>query len=272
MSANQLHKNALTSRDPRGHNSSRIPNSFQSLQVMFLKICCESKYTYTFLRCVVCTLLTFRRKGIADEQLAKAEKLRVENKRIAMGDEDESFPSATKRMRSESVSTVSTISTGRSESPRPTKQPVSRHAARSTSPSNKRVKVWPEGEAHQDSPMRDVRPEITHGNSDKKRRRDSVSSYDSYSSEERDTRERSGSRNTRRRYQEHSPVGRGRQTESRSPQRGGGRRRLSDDRLVKTENRPSSFDHTEPAARMRERSPSPFSKRLALTQARNSGH
>lgn len=101
---------------------------------------------------------------------------------------------------------------------------------------------------------------------EKKRRRDSVSSVDSYISQDkkentRPSRERGNSRSTRRRFQQVSPPVRGRNTESRSPRRGRGR--VVDDREQNRDKR-NGGPHDGPP---RERSLSPFSKRLALTQA-----
>ena len=116
----------------------------------------------------------------------------------------------------------------------------------------------------------------------KKRRRDSISSVDSYSSGDgrsgvRDSRERANSRSTRRKFNHVSPPSRGRRTESRSPHRE--RRPLSNDRQraygrVKDRTRfsnggPSPRGELQENRPSREKSLSPFSKRLALTQAMN---
>jgi hypothetical protein len=211
------------------------------------------------------------RKGIADEQLAKAELERGRKRERAS--EDPELRGASKRMRSASSASVSTISPNlsRSPSPKPSTRKIDEGKRRSMSISKS-------------PPRRDSRRNVARSHSlskspppvqkltdsEKKRRRASLSSGGSYTSGEgRDSRERDSSRSTRRRFQELSPPARGRRTESRSPHRG--RRRLSNDRRsgrngfhnggpVLQENRPP-----------REKSLSPFSKRLALTQAMNMG-
>lgn len=186
---------------------------------------------------------------------------------------------ASKRRRSASSASVSTISTNRSRSPSP------REARRATDTNNSRESHSPPLPA----PSRYKRrtpsyspspPPSRQGirNSGTKRRRGSSSSVDSYSSrgeqDMRDSRERANSRSTRKRFNDRSPEVRGRRTESRSPYRG--RRNLSNDRRrfdeprIKEERRESfasSEIHAPPPPR--ERSLSPFSKRLALTQAMN---
>ncbi|KAL2071591.1 hypothetical protein VTL71DRAFT_12826 [Oculimacula yallundae] len=191
-----------------------------------------------------------RKKGVADELLAKADQERG-RKRDRMSEDPE--PSASKRMRSASSASVSTISTGISRSPSPQRDPMehSIRKSRSASPAVRRRSMTP--------PRR-----LT--DSEKKRRRDSYSSVDSYSSDEgKMSRERVDSRSTRRRYQQASPPARGRTTESRSPHRK--RRELSNDR----QRAGNGFGGIENRRPPKERSLSPFSKRLALTQTMNSG-
>lgn len=203
-----------------------------------------------------------RKKGVADEQLAKLEQER--GRKRNRQSEDPEIRGASKRMRSASSassSSVSTISTGISRSPTP--------------PAHAKVGDGNERTSAPRSPRQ--RPI----DFEKKRRRDSVSSVDSYSSENRmdegrEYRERASSRSTRRKIQQHSPPARGRRTESRSPQRGG-RRRLSNDRHANSMKQPrynrSPISHSRKENRPppRERSLSPFSKRLALTQSMNMG-
>jgi len=181
-------------------------------------------------------------------------------------------------MRSASVSSVSTISTSRSRSPSPYpdrrgppstsrgRDNISRSFSRSPPPKL-------DSRARSITPPRlgrQAQPE-----SEKKRRRKSVSSVESDSvDEKRESRERTSSRNTRRRYGQQSPVGRGRTTESRSPYRpdqssnGRNSGRNSHEQEI---DRPATQDRNRPRARTppRQRSLSPFSKRLALTQAMN---
>ncbi|CZS92304.1 uncharacterized protein RCO7_00796 [Rhynchosporium graminicola] len=191
-----------------------------------------------------------RKKGIADELLAKADQERgMKRDRMSEGEE----PSSTKRMRSASSASVSTISTRISRSPSPQRddKEYSIRRAGSTSPVVRRK-----------SPSRTPPRRLT--DSEKKRRRDSFSSVDSYSSDEDIiSRQRLGSRSTRRRYQQASPPARGRTTESRSPHRK--RRDLSNDR----QRARNGFGGVENRHPPRERSLSPFSKRLALTQSMN---
>jgi len=203
-----------------------------------------------------------RKRGVADEQLAKADRGRKRER------QSEGPETRTKRMRSASSASVSTISTNlsRSPSPQPSRKP-DRRKFRSMSISespHQRTK------SHSPSP-RPSRQKLS--DSEKKRRRESYSSVDSYgSAERRMSRERESSRSTRRRFQQASPLARGRRTtESQSPPRE--RRKLSNDRQ---RGRGSFGDcgtnlrkNDKPS--LKERSLSPFSKRLALTQAMNMG-
>jgi hypothetical protein len=167
-------------------------------------------------------------------------------------------------MRSASSSSVSTISTSMSRSPSPHKE---FGGLNSRKPKSSNLSHSP------------PRQRLT--DSEKKRRRESVSSVASFSSDDRrnyrrDSRERAGSRSTRRKFKQHSPPARGRRTESRSPQRDG-RRRLSNDRQRLNDREKYRFNNDRPPLRdqfqenkaPRERSLSPFSKRIALTQAMN---
>jgi hypothetical protein len=152
------------------------------------------------------------------------------------------------RSASSSVS-VSTVSTGLSRSPSP--------------PSKSRMSASPQ------RPGSSYRHEIVKEkptDSERKRRRDSVSSADSYISEDRrvprrGSRERTSSRSTRRKFTEFSPQARGRRTESRSRSPFRARRPLSNDR------KRMNIVEQEYRAPPRERSMSPFSKRLALTKS-----
>jgi hypothetical protein len=212
------------------------------------------------------------RKGVADEQLAKAELERGRKRERAS--EDPELRGASKRMRSASSASsasVSTISTNLSRSPSPRESTRNidegkrRSMSLSKSPSRRESR---RNVARSHSLSKSPPPVQKLTDSEKKRRRASLSSGGSYTSGEgRDSRERDSSRSTRRRFQELSPPARGRRTESRSPHRR--RRRLSNDRRsgrngfhnggpLSQENRPP-----------RQRSLSPFSKRLALTQAMN---
>ena len=227
-------------------------------------------------------LTAYVRKGIADEQLAKLEKER--GRKRERQSEDVEMGVAKRRRSASSASSVSTISTNMSRSPSPRQARRasdthnSRPARRSHSPprpTSSRYKRRTPSLSPSPPPRQDIR------DSGKKRRRDSFSSVDSYSSRDerdiRDSRERASSRSTRKKFNDSSPDARGRRTESRSPYRG--RRRLSNDRRrfdepqIQENRRRESFPSPEARAppRPKERSLSPFSKRLALTQAMNMG-
>ena len=252
------------------------------------------------------TNLTMTRKGIADEQLAQAQAERGRKRAL---DENTSPRHYSKRSRSSSFSSVSTIST---------------NISRSVSP--KRSK-----RSHQhDRDMHTSRDHTTH----KRRRSPSISSsgsYSSYSSSDRGPSTHRGhydDRNTRRRHSSISPHQRGRDPHSgatRRPLRRSRSRTDSMDRSRIARNRHSltpdvrsnherngkrgfagrdrdrrysntddddrygggrrrsgprdDFRRESPVVRKaplspevrRERSLSPFSKRLALTKAMNVG-
>ncbi|KAI9642784.1 hypothetical protein NHQ30_008516 [Ciborinia camelliae] len=247
MNVKQMRRNALTYPGPLEHNNFPTPSL----------------------------------RGIADEQLAKSENER--GRKRERQNEDTEMGAAKRRRSASSTSSVSTISTNRSRSPSPSESRresdtyISRPTRRSHSPlrpTSSRYKRRTPSLSPSPPPRQDT------WDSGKKRRRDSMSSVDSYSSRDRpdmrDSRERANSRSTRKKFNDRSPEARGRRTESRSPYRG--RRRLSNDRRrfdepdVRQERRESSASsetHAPPPPR--ERSMSPFSKRLALTQAMNTG-
>ncbi|QSZ32056.1 hypothetical protein DSL72_001625 [Monilinia vaccinii-corymbosi] len=222
-----------------------------------------------------------KKKGIADEQLAKLEKER--GRKRERQNEDMEMGAAKRRRSASSVSSVSTISTNMSRSPSPngTRRAPDAYSSRSVRRSHSPPR--PSSSRHKDrspslSPSPPPRQDIR--DSGKKRRRDSFSSVDSYRSRDeqsvRNSRERANSRSTRKKFNNRSPEARGRRTESRSPWRA--RRNSSNDRRrfdeprIKEERRESFASrktHTSPP--LRERSMSPFSKRLALTQAMNMG-
>jgi hypothetical protein len=182
-----------------------------------------------------------------------------------------------KRRRSVSTTSsrsISTISTNMSKSPSPHRSyTAKRKVTRSPSPNDRKVpRQRHKGVSRSPTPTR------TATEREKKRRRDSYSSTGSYVSEDRyenrrPSRERGSSRSTRRRYQQVSPPLRGRTTESRSPQRGRGGRSndLEDFGPGRTVDEPQRNDFKNEHAPVRQRSLSPFSKRLALTQSMNMG-
>ncbi|KAH7350863.1 zinc knuckle-domain-containing protein [Rhexocercosporidium sp. MPI-PUGE-AT-0058] len=195
-----------------------------------------------------------RKKGVANELLAKADQDRG-RKRDRMSEDPEL--GASKRMRSASSTSISTISTTISRSSS-LQRDFKEHNRRKVGSRNASPPL------HRRSPSLTPPRRLT--DSEKKRRRDSLSSVDSYSSDEGNmARERVESRSTRRRYQQASPPARGRTTESRSPHRN--RRDLSNDRR-RARNGLGGVENTLPP---KERSLSPFSKRLALTQTMNGG-
>jgi hypothetical protein len=170
-----------------------------------------------------------------------------------------------------SCDSVSTISTEQSRSPpiHTVNRESQRHLRRSMS-----ITQSPPPLRKRRSPTlsRSLSPSRTEF--EKKRRRTSFSSQDSNSPDDgaRISRGRGSSRSTRRRFQENSPPARGRRTESGSPHRS--RRALSNDRKRGRDSigsgRGSQGANSAPVA-PRDRSLSPFSKRLALTQSMNMG-
>ncbi len=207
------------------------------------------------------------RKGIADEQLARAEmeRSRKRDRDRDMEDFDESI---TKRRRSRSLESVSTISTtlSRSRSPSEDHHRVSNHNHRRSM-------------SH--SPRRSLskRPGVDGKKAavlDKKRRRDSTSSSSSASSsydsdETRALRRRDPSRKNRRRIKSRSPNPRGRKPSGMSPDRArtapSHRRQGSIEGRGRTGQEDRGFPAASPKAAPRQKSLSPFSKRLALTQS-----
>lgn len=177
-------------------------------------------------------------------------------------------------MRSTSISSVSTISTNLSRSVSPPSD--DQGSPRRERSDGRRARISrtppPRRDSYQRSRSPTRRP-LT--DSERKRRRDSVSSADSYVCEEvRESTERPSSRNTRRRYEERSPGGRGRRSDSRSPYRP--QRRSENDRPLgrlgsRNNDNERSSEPKKPAVPPKERSLSPFSRRLALTQAMNGG-
>jgi len=219
-----------------------------------------------------------RKKGVADEQLAKAE-LERGRKRERQSEDPDEIRGAPKRMRSASTfsASASTISTdlSRSLSPRATSRDSARRKARPSSmsrspPHREFSRNETRSLTRSPSVSRSPPPRVL-ADSEKKRRRDSFSSIDSYTSEDpRNSKERAGSRSTRRRFQQISPPARGRRTESRSPNRGS-RRRLSNDRQRGDRFSDGGLPRSDSRPPPRERNLSPFSRRLALTQAMNMG-
>ncbi|PSS27340.1 hypothetical protein M430DRAFT_38122 [Amorphotheca resinae ATCC 22711] len=228
-----------------------------------------------------------RKKGVADEQLARLEQER--GRKRDRQSEDPEIRGASKRMRSTSTTSsvsVSTISTSisRSPSPRPSVRNSTADKAYSANRSHSPpTRVTGHRRRPSASTSRSPPPRQHLRDSERKRRRDSYSSVDSYTSEDGrsntwNSRERPRSRSTQGKSRQVSPPARGRRADSRSPHRG--RRRLSNDRRRLTDREKPHFSNDGPPPRNelkenrdppRERSLSPFSKRLALTQAMNMG-
>lgn len=205
-----------------------------------------------------------RKKGIADEQLAKAE-LERGRKRERQSEDPETRGGPKRKRSSSSSVSVSTISTDRSGSSanRPAEKEAGRSLRRSMSMSESPIPLH-----KAQSPSLSQSPQRRATEAEKKRRR--TSSPDSYVSEDdrRVSRERGSSRSTRRRFQENSPPARGRRTESRGSYRG--RRELSNDQKGAQDSMDHSFDEPKATPQtLRGKSLSPFSKRMALTQSMN---
>ncbi|KAK1850912.1 hypothetical protein CCHR01_06479 [Colletotrichum chrysophilum] len=249
------------------------------------------------------------RKGVADEELAKKEAERARKRELEERDEELIRQTEAKRQRSESVDSVSTISTNRSASPPPKRRSPSpapaRRSLRSPEDGNgsRRRSFSPESDGDRSVSRRSARSRQTQ--SPPRRRQRSLS---------RDS--RSPSVNSARRYRERGddyarPAARQNQAPQRSREspgsressvsRDGGvrgnRRSLSaspDRRGPRFDNRSNRSgernfrgastgrfgrggrndrQERQPEQRQpqRERSLSPFSKRLALTQSLNTG-
>ncbi|KZL82834.1 hypothetical protein CI238_05334 [Colletotrichum incanum] len=250
-----------------------------------------------------------RKKGIADAELAKKEAERARKRELEERDDELIRKTESKRQRSESVDSVSTISTSRSASPPP--PPPPRRRSPSPVPSGRRQRS-PEGrdpsrpsfspESEDGHPVSRRSGRSRHTQSPPRRRQRSVSrnSHSPPGTYERKYRERgedrvrpagrafardpSGSRESS--ISRDGGAGSIRRSLSRSPDRRGER---GGGRLGRGGGRNSGYrDDPEPridlAARNerqerrqeqrqpeRERSLSPFSKRLALTQSLNMG-
>ena len=288
--------------------------------------CCESGFNFSS----ISQLLTHKRKGIADEELARKEAER----RTARGREGELFTNGS-RKRSRSLSSltstsVSTISTGISRSPSPFNGDKGRTGqSQRMSTLNVDRKRRRSGSSMSYSSRSSLSPPRRYGEHESsgrpyrraKSRGRWSRSRSSSPGRRRNQRSRSGDRGKRRRRASRSPIDRGRHRDSRASR--GDRRSKSlsssrdrsqvirnrksmtpsiaskpPERLRHGRHRPSidrnssySDDHERygssartrngeatatsfPSRRQeppRERSLSPFSKRLALTQAMNMG-
>ncbi|OQD77542.1 hypothetical protein PENDEC_c002G01391 [Penicillium decumbens] len=223
-----------------------------------------------------------RSNGVADDILAKRDEERGRKRDLDREDTTDRqgrSPKRTRSLSSHSTNSVSTISTNRSPSASPVRR--SRHG----SPSNGRSVSPPKSRKRRYS-----------GASE------SVSSYSSGARQRSRSREWTEDRNIRRRRRESSPEERGRHRDSGHQRRSDRRSRSVDKSRIAKErcsmtpskttdersgtrsyrDRESPSAHVRPSGRSRqdhrarpdpprERSLSPFSKRLALTQAMNYG-
>jgi hypothetical protein len=206
--------------------------------------------------------LTFPRKGVADEELAKKEAERAKLRARDESSDDEGAPP--KRQRSASFDSVSTVSTRHSRSPSPPRRrrsPSPLPPPRHDSPGPSRRRDGPSLSPESDYSRSPVR---RHSPADAPPRRQRSLSRDSYSPPPR----------REQRYRERSPdrsVRSGRSL-SRSPVRQGGGR--FDDRDGPRHPRGGGRVVDQPVRRQeppRERSLSPFSQRVALTRSMNQG-
>ncbi|KAI1416325.1 hypothetical protein F5Y13DRAFT_155113 [Hypoxylon sp. FL1857] len=237
-----------------------------------------------------------KKKGVADEELAKREAERAKKREL---EEDDSGAESPKRRRSASYDSVSSISTRRSVSPPPrTRQsptaPLDAPRRGNASPSP--VRHAPRRQSYSSasdherrySPSPPPRQARTGSPSDRPSRR-SISPVQDVSP----VRSRHGARDEvadrrsphirRRRYSSSPsrspPAHDRRRFRSRTPDEHRGRDRSPPQRYDKREGRDSAPSRggdrgrgeAQPRREQRERSLSPFSKRLALTQAMNSG-
>ncbi|KAH8699730.1 zinc knuckle-domain-containing protein [Ilyonectria robusta] len=235
-----------------------------------------------------------KKEGVADEQLAKAEAERA-RKREREEREDELMESSSKRQRSVSSHSVSTISTGVSRSPSPPRRKAkspppqqrgrsphseakggSRDGRRDYSSSRSRSRSPRPQERRRRSVSRDSRSPDIDDRERSYRARDAALRYSERDDAppRRSRRESMGSRDSfdsrRQRAREStSPEPKARQPrrpEQHNPRRGrdGGPRGRNDGNAPASRGPP-------PEERARERSLSPFSRRLALTQSLNTG-
>ncbi|KAI0896620.1 zinc knuckle-domain-containing protein [Annulohypoxylon nitens] len=237
-----------------------------------------------------------KQKGVADEELAKREAERAKKREL---EDDGSENESPKRRRSASYDSVSSISTRRSASPPPRAQ----HSPAGPPGVTKRGNVSPSPVRH--APRKQLyssasdherryspsprRPARTRSPSDRPSQRSRSPSRDSsparsrYDSRDEVPRQRFQD-NRRRRYSSspsRSPPARDRRRfRSRTPDEPRRRGRTPPRRHEENGGRNPAPRHTDggrrgggppPRQEQRERSLSPFSKRLALTQAMNAG-
>ncbi|KAK8168159.1 zinc knuckle-domain-containing protein [Phyllosticta citrichinensis] len=233
-----------------------------------------------------------RRKGVVDEVLAKQSEER--GRKHARDDDHSALPPRTRSRSESSFSSVSTVSTNRS----PTRSPFPHQ--RRTNPSGHRAHS-PPSDARKRR-RRSVSSSPDRNASDRPKERNTRRRRSSYSPAQRgrrrsrsflsNNRDRSASA-TREQSVDHemdrspSPYSRRKRTSRRSPARsppGRAPRMRSPPRYPNRDfdrdmdgvaERPSQFSSAprgSPPASTRERSLSPYSKRLALTQTMNVGH
>jgi hypothetical protein len=211
-------------------------------------------------------LLTISRQGVADEQLAKLEAERARKKELEREDDDADRAETSQRRRSMSYDSVSTVSTR--DSPRPVR------ATDSRSPSPIRLDVRRPPLSPADERDRGGSPGPIRQGRDASAQRD-------YSRESGSSDPRAASR-AHRRYSSSpsrsSPPENQRRYRSRSPNNNS---RYDDDSYESRRREAPELRHapqgdgrrgTGSRGTARERSLSPFSKRLALTRTMNHGN
>ncbi|WDK20677.1 hypothetical protein CGRA01v4_11963 [Colletotrichum graminicola] len=248
-----------------------------------------------------------RKKGIADAELAKKEAERARQRELEERDNELIRKTESKRQRSESVDSVSTISTRRSASPPPPRRrsPSPMHSRqRQRSPEDRRASrprsLSPESEDGRSVSRRSTRSR--HSQTPPTRRQRSVSrdsrsppgTYEKRYRERDDGRvrpagrgsardpsysressiSRSGGTGSARRSLSRSPDGRGASGGGRPGWGGSGNSGYRDDperRMGRGARNEGQDRRPKQQQSARERSLSPFSKRLALTQSLNMG-
>ncbi|KAL4930086.1 zinc finger CCHC-type containing 10 [Aspergillus undulatus] len=215
-----------------------------------------------------------RTRATADALLAQREEERGRKREFEELDSQNEAKQTSKRSRSissDSASSVSTISTNQSRSASPRRGRIEGEKGEARAKSHANYKLWSRKRRHSDS--------------------SSGYSVSSYSSRER-SRTRTPDRNIRRRRRESSPKERGRPRDiSRTGSRRDRSRIARDRRFTTNDGGDSDWGHAQRTSKSqldtpyheqrgheknhapprRERSLSPYSKRIALTQAMNSG-
>ncbi|KXH39872.1 hypothetical protein CSIM01_06589 [Colletotrichum simmondsii] len=234
-----------------------------------------------------------RKKGIADEELAKKEAERARKRELDERDDELIRQTESKRRRSESVDSVSTISTNRSVSP-----PPRRRSPSPASAPRRQRSFSPDSDDGRSVSRRSAASRRTQSPPRRRQRSLSRDSRSPVGTQEQNYRQRDAdhARPTARGHARYSPDSRDSSTSGRGMDAVGSRRSLSrspDRRGARPQSGPSRRagrndgyrDEPQPTLGRggenqrqgggserqpeRERSLSPFSKRLALTQSLN---